>query len=278
MHIVSIHTEGHPFDGGREMALVAQRFRECVTPHFQSVQTVTPRLLESYYPAKNLLWADFRAQLDSVADQFPSYRFNPTWAAVGFLAWKVLAIQHALRSPQVRPGELLLYQDMDYIRYPSLTRNLRMKVPWLEETIGAKDALFFSDYIRPLGHDIRPDLLSNVRLSMRQRLIPMPIWAGAMVLRKSETVCDFLAVWEETCSWENLQPFSDAPKPQLFRWHSGEQSVLNLLSLEKRTIFQHPGRFAIRFLWQSRDFIPRVQIVLTLKVILHSWLQQLRSG
>ena len=278
MHLVSIYSEGYPHDAGKDMSIPSSRFAVDVRPHFQSVQLFTPRELSRHYPERHHMWKDYRIQVEGLTSAFPDYSFNPVWAAVGFLAWKVLAIQHALKNPDIREGELILYQDMDYIRYPSLTSELSRKVRWLENQVVGRSALFFSDYARPFESDIRPDLLVGLPKSLKQRLFPMPLWAGGMVLRKSEKVNDFLEIWANSLTWSNLNPFCELPKPTNFIWHSGEQSVLNLIYLQKHSLFQDGREVAIKYLWQSRDFNPKVRLGLAARVCLYLLSRQIRFG
>lgn len=272
VHLVSISTEGYPHDSGKNMSVMARNFFADTNPHFQSVDIATPRELSRCYSDQSHLWEDFRSRVTLLSSDYPGARFNPVWAAVGFLGWKVLAIQHVLTSSKVAYGETLLYQDMDYVRYPSLNTNLAAKIKWLEAKMGARQAMFFSDYIRPFRNDIRPDLLFDVPGSLRDAILPMPLWAGALLLRKTPIVEDFLAKWLGLMTWKNLQPFTSATKPRNFIWHSGEQSILNLMYLKKSAIFEERQNYSVRYLWQSRDFKPDIRASLAAKALVHSWL------
>ena len=231
VHLRTIYTEGAPHDGGKNLKKLAESFEHSFAPFYASVGSLSPRDLKKYRP--DLTVTNYEPELKRLSSSYPDLRYNPAWARVGYLGWKPAAILHWLESGEIPFGHLLVYRDVDIRRYPEYLENRREFVKWVFKKSENRDLVLFSDYSRPYSRDIRPDLLGKApKVMFSEVLFPRPIWAGLIAVRNTSTAREFIREWSRRCTPESLTPFFHGPVPSDFIWHSGEQSILNLLSLE----------------------------------------------
>lgn len=232
LHARVIFTQGPPFDGGRNYSHLAAKMLELFGREFDSVVSFTPTDVGKYFP-DHPVW-NLEASVLEQSKKFPGVRFNSAWARVGYMSWKPLAILHWLDSPSVKASDLVYFHDVDYERYPVYLEGVADQRGWILSKIRKNDLLVFSDYSRDYSVDIRPDLLSQVQVPWSKRLNPLPLWGGALVVRKSPRARAIIQSWADACTVARLQPSHAGPAPKDFVRHSADQSVLNLLFLQRK--------------------------------------------
>lgn len=223
--VASFHTEGQPHDSGRNLAAAAASFRERVEPCCDLFVSHTPRSLSSLSPGSEDLFRDYNEWVESHPERGSVRKFNPEWAALGFMRWKPLFVRHVLES--IPKGGVLMYHDSDCVKYP-------------EYLVGAEEWGAVSEAVlSELGSDIMvPYEMHQLEVGCKRFLLDrygadggqMSLWSGVLIFRKSEASMLFVTEWLEMSSLENSAPFPDGGSSERLVWHSPDQSTASVLA------------------------------------------------
>jgi len=229
VHLVTFYTEGPPVDAGANLRQVSETFVAQNQRHFASVTAFSPRKLIASDPS----WADtLRDRTDEVLSHpgfNDSIRFNPSWLKIGFHAWKPRLLADLAKPGLYDSGDIVLFHDANWAKYPDYLRKLRSQPRWLEKKMKTKDLVLFNDNSAPIESDTKIEVLE--RFFPFGGYLGLPhVWAGALAFRVDSEATDFLSAWwaasEDTSL---LTPITRAPEAPGFLWNSGEQALLSAL-------------------------------------------------
>jgi hypothetical protein len=227
--LLTFYTEGPPLDHGLPLAHVNRVFEDFVAPHVDEYLAFTPRQLASLGPEAAASCADHTQWLAEHPRRHELGRYNQGWARVGFQRWKSLIIRHVLERDDLQPGDLVLYHDVNWMRYPQYL----VGIPeWRRLCSAILDALG-CDVFAPAGLHMYRD----VKASLIRRYLPdadkfqWGVWTGLVVLRKSPQSLAFAREWAEMCAdLDNSSPLPDPAPHRHIIHHSVDQSVLGVLA------------------------------------------------
>jgi len=253
VHLRTISTKGAPLDSGEDLYGTANKFLKRARPYFDSVGQMTFNEARKTFTVFQAQISDLRAKERSSFESSAQVRWNQSWAAVGHLVWKPLAIRYWLEDERVPPGDILFYHDCNFRKYPEYLVGLRRQRHYLREKLNGKDFAVFTDYERPLSEGIRGEIL-NEYLDSSDHHNPR-VWAGAVAIRKTAAGHNFVDEWISLCSPENLSPISQLPQQRNFIWHTGEQAMLTLEWYRRRA--SDPDAGVRLYLGEGRMIPPR---------------------
>jgi len=262
--ILTYFTEGFPHDGGNNHVAVEQRFRRSAEGHADKYISFTPRQLMGMNPEYEKYCIDYSSWLEKHPDREQLGHHNDTWARIGFFMWKPILIWNVLNSDEVKPGDIVLYHDVDCDKYPQYILNCE---EWRDLSSNILDDLkcdIFIPYGLPLllKHDVKAYL---VRKYLSERYFEKAgLWAGLIVMRKSEMLLQFLSEWVEmSAQLDNISPLPNPNPHPRFIWHSVDQSVAGVLAW----IWRSDGRLPMS--WPRYAVMGRHFSKLTVKRVNH---------
>lgn len=226
---LSFFTEGPPHDHGASLSRAAELFREAVSPHVDSYLALSPRHLAALGPEAQATYADLNEWVLHHPQRREVKRHNPRWAVVGFQRWKPFIVRRQLESADMAMGDILLYHDVNCIKYPQYLTGCSEWRGLCQSVLAANQSDVFVPAGLPLHRDVKAMLVRRY-LGNAYRY-HLGVWNGLMVIRKSDTTLDLVREWDDMCS--DLSNISPLPNPSPYRstiWHSVDQSVLGVLA------------------------------------------------
>ena len=247
-HVLTLFTEGAPFDDGIALVDVERDFRELVEPFVDSYRGYTPRALASDGDDARRLTADHRDWVEQHPRRSELRNYNSTWARVGFLAWKPYALWKELARDDLNDGDIVMYHDVDLRKDPDFRAHVAQ---WRTLSLAILDELetdVFAPVGLPMGVDVKAFLVERY-LDASYRHV-RGVWAGLIVVRKSAMSAAFVEEWQQmSADLDNVSPLPNPhPYPEA-AWHSGDQAVLSVLAARWRQTGSLPAdwpRFATR--------------------------------
>ena len=205
------------------------RLAACASTHFKTI-TVTAAS-DQYFLGDTL---DF-------SDKLPLHiasASRPSWIRMGLITWKFrLILQHLTQIP---PGDLLLYHDYDFEKYPQYLSNISDSCcDYLLSSYHDIDVGIFDEGFKPLSIDIPSGLVQ-----FYEPVLPKYFqyrsgsWAGALLVRHSFQSVQFLQALNASCNYKHLLSIlTDTTSLRRSERFSGEQAVLSLLKLCAPSLF-----------------------------------------
>jgi len=247
-HVVTIFTEGAPFDDGVALAGVEREFRELVEPVADGYRAYSPRTLAGDGDEVSRLTADHREWVEQHPRRSELRNYNSGWARVGFLAWKPYVLAKELARDDLDEGDIVMYHDVDLRKYPEFREYV---AHWRTLSVAILDDLetdLFAPMGLPMGVDVKAFLLERY-LDATYRQV-RGVWAGLIIARKSAMSAAFVDEWMRMAADpDNVSPLPNPrPYPEA-AWHSGEQAVLSVLAAGWRQTGSLPSdwpRYAVR--------------------------------
>lgn len=206
------------------------RLAACASTHFKTI-TVTAAS-DQYFLGDTL---DF-------SDKLPLHiasASRPSWIRMGLITWKFrLILQHL--STQIPPGDLLLYHDYDFEKYPQYLHNITDSCcDYLLSSYRDIDVGIFDEGFKPLSIDIPSGFVQ-----FYEPVLPKYFqyrsgsWAGALLVRHSFQSVQFLQALNASCTYKHLlSMLTDTTCLRRGERFSGEQAVLSLLKLCAPSLF-----------------------------------------
>lgn len=228
--ITTFATEGPPYDAGADLRGIEREFREIVECYADQYLTFTPRSLVSNDPAFHAYTRDYTAWLEQHPDRHELGVHNIGWAKVGFQMWKPFLLQHVLLADEINEGDVVLYHDINFHKYPSYVLHLDQ---WRSLSGRILDDLGCDIFIPSSGEKLKKDVKAYlVRKYLGEAYFEETgLWVGLIVMRKSKQSLRFLHEWAAMS--EQLDNISFLPNPDShpeFIWHSPEQAVAAVLA------------------------------------------------
>lgn len=230
VHLVTIATEGHPFDEGQSLVHLAEAYgKKSVQAGFASFAIVTPRSAGAFSHKVARKTRNRTKEMLLAERLFRGTRWKATWAATGFLRWKPDAILQRFDSADIQENELLVYHDCDWKSYPEYLDGLHDQTEFFLRETQNYDVLLFQDSDEPIRKGVKTELLlSRLLWEFPWQEIP-GVWAGSLVVRKNARGRKFLKAWIRSCSPWAVTQATVFPRAKGFFWHTNEQACLSIL-------------------------------------------------
>lgn len=221
-HFLLFYTEGD--SGTQDLKCTALRYKEILEKYIPSVHIYTPsRLLETSQYWSDV-FADQRALISSQLLSEP-FRWNPSWAALNFFLWKPALISHMMTtSSLIKEGDILLYHDIDFAKYPEYLNGISTWQKWITRKLDCADILVFDDNHSTLRCDVKREVIDRY---LNTSYLDKPhLWAGAIAFRKSAASLSFIEKWLSlTSDIKNRSQATTSFYPG-FIWHAADQATL----------------------------------------------------
>lgn len=228
--LLTFFTEGPPDDRGLPLVDVNRRFRDAVSPYVDHYVAYNPKMLAALGPEGAESCADLTHWLQEHPHRHELGHYNRVWARVGFSRWKALLIRDYLARDTVRMGDIVLYHDVNCVKYPQYLEGI---AEWRSLCVEILDTLgcdVFAPAGLPLFWDVKASLIRRYLRDVDR--YERGVWSGLLVIRKSPQSLAFVDEWQRMCA--DLDNSSPLPNPNPDRhviWHSVDQSVLGVLAL-----------------------------------------------
>ena len=230
-NLITFHSMGQPYDEALNLTSCGKTFENLYFPYFDACTRYNPNACQT-------INADFIKTYMNSYPQCKHLLHN------GVEKWKPFIIKHHLA--QINTGEILIYQDSNFIRYPYYTEHLneyKSLVECMFDNIN-------SDVIIPIEN---PDVL-KCKHHVKQRVFEtigenneyyreFPLLnANRIFIRKSEISMKFINEWHDLCLIDNLILPENTPEPEL-KWHSHDQAIACVLYRKyiKDKLFSNTG-------------------------------------
>jgi hypothetical protein len=232
--IATLYSEGSPHDGGDDLIAVEQYFRETVEHHADKYLSFNPRMLRSMDPVFDPCLKDYSDWLEQHPDRDQLGKYNPVWPRMGFQMWKPVLIRHLLNSAEVGMGDIVLWHDVNFRKYPAYILGCEQ---WRDLSFDILDELrcdIFMSRGLPLKNDVKAWLIRKVL--GEDSFEESGLWNGLVVLRKSEMALQFVDEWVAlSLQLDNISPLPNPDPHPEFVWHSVDQSVVGVLACRWRS-------------------------------------------
>lgn len=250
--IVTAYSEGPPHDSGDDLVEVEQYFRETVEDHADKYLSFNLRMLRGMDPIFDSCLKDRSAWLEQHPDRGQLGKYNEAWVRMGFQMWKPFLMRHLLNGAQVEMGDVVLYHDVNFRKYPAYLLGCEQ---WRDLSFNILDDLqcdIFMSRGQPLKRDVKAWLIRKVLGD--DSFEESGLWNGLIVLRKSEVALRFVEEWAALSSQlENISPLPNPDPHPEFIWHSVDQSVAGVLACRWRSEQRLPADWP-RYLLRDRVF------------------------
>lgn len=228
--VVTFYTEGSPWDTGQPLVDQERHFRAAVEPYVDEVRSYCPRSMSGLWQGAERYHLDYTEWLERHPLRAELRNYNSWWAKLGFQAWKPFLLQSLLHDDTIRAGDVILYHDVNFQKYPAFSRT---PAEWRDVSLRIL-ADVGCDIFSPAGGRLEGDAKAFlVRRYLRESAgLECGVWAGLILFRKSKQSIDFIDEWKTMCDdLDNLSPLPN-PKPYAGAiWHAPEQSVFGVLAL-----------------------------------------------
>lgn len=247
-HVIVFYTDGDC--GTKNLQNECIDYVKLLNKHFHSVHVFSPKKLISSNRKWEKILDDQRSWMQARIDS-ESFRWNPTWAALNFLLWKPALLSEILQEGNsIKEGDLVLYHDIDFVKYPEYSRGLSKWKQWITRKLKCADVLVFNDNNTSLRCGVKREVIDRY---LDDTYLDKPhIWAGAIAFKKSPHSRWFVNEWLQlTSDIDNRSQLTYSTYPG-FIWHSQEQAMLAVAYYQniKKPFIQNC------FLYNSRQIPP----------------------
>ena len=242
--VVTFYTEGPPRDAGTPLADVEREFRVAVAPYVDELLSFSPTSMAARWPGAESSFRDYSEWLEQHPQRHQLTHYNRGWAKIGFLGWKPFLLHSLLHDETIRPGDVLMYHDVNLRKYPSYART---PAEWRDVSHRILDEV---------GGDIFCGAGSRLEVDTKASLVRRYLHAAAgcergvqaylVIVRKSQQSIEFIDEWKRMC--DDLDNLSPLPNPRPYAgtlWHSQEQSVLGVLALKWKQEGRLPAEWPV---------------------------------
>lgn len=284
-HFLTFFTNGPSIDNGANLVCQKETLLKLIPKEFHTKTAYCPselikldsKWVECFEDKRNYMHSEW---LNSTKD----FVYNKNWAALNFLLWKPMLINHVLEcDPRISDGDVLFYHDVDVHKYPDYLKGIDDWGSYISEKIKGRSVLLFNDNDKKIDNDVKYEMLKKYFEDIKQAKKLHHVWAGAIAIKKDEYGLAFTKRWEElTNDLDNRSQLTNYGKIKGFHWHSQEQACLSVLyhcentSLNVQCEFLNgyrsipPQKFSKLF-WLLQKYLP-----ITFKII-HKLNQILRD-
>jgi len=243
-NLITFHSMGQPYDEALNLTSCGKTFENLYNPYFdtctrynsKACQTINADFIKTYmnsYP-----------QYKHIINRFSNLPEHGRGCKHGFWRWKPFIIKHHLA--QINTGEILIYQDSNFIKYPYYAEHLneyKSLVECMFDNIN-------SDVIIPIEnpdvlkckHHVKQHAFETIGENNEYyREFPL-LNANRIFIRKSEISMKFINEWHDLCLIDNLILPENTPEPEL-KWHSHDQAIACVLYRKyiKDKLFSNTG-------------------------------------
>ena len=250
VHLVLFHTEGFPWDHGKDPSEGAAQLANRAVGSFSSVTVTTPRRLL----AEQANWEESLRDYTPNVIAHPLFseklEWNRGWARLGLQQWKPRLIAQLVEDSEIPEGDIVLYHDSDAVKYPEYLGNVSLWAPWIAKQMKSADVLAFNDNNVPLTSDTKIELIERVLGDTFDNRL-RHVWSGAIAVRKSDAGREFARKWLDLSTIENLMPVTRDAERIHFHQHSVDQATLSCLwhsadlrnsRIRRKVVYLHKSR------------------------------------
>jgi len=250
VHLVLFHTEGFPWDHGKDLSEGASQLANSAVGSFRSVRVFTPRRLLAAEANWEESLRDYTP--DVIAHPLFSERleWNRGWAKLGLQQWKPRLVAQLVEHSDIPEGDIVFYHDSDAVKYPEYLAKVSLWAPWIAKQMKSVDVLAFNDNNVPLTSDTKTELIERVLADTFDNRL-RHLWSGAIAVRKSDAGREFAGKWFELSTIENLMPVTRDAEKVHFHQHSVDQATLSCLwhtsslrnsGIRRKVVYLHKTR------------------------------------
>lgn len=235
-NLITFHSMGQPYDEAMDFTLCGKTFENLYFPYFDTCTRYNTNVCKT-------INQDF---VKLYMNTYPEYNLHEHAGGCyhGFCRWKPFVIKHHLA--QINTGEILIYQDSNFIRYPYYTEHLNEYKPLVECMFDN----IHSDVIIPIEnpdglkckHHVKQHAFETIgENNDYYREFPL-LNANRIFIRKSEISMQFVNEWHDLCMNDALILPESTPESEL-RWHTHDQAIACVLYRKymKNNIFSKTG-------------------------------------
>ena len=243
-NLITFHSMGQPYDAALDLTSCGKTFENLYNPYFDTCTRYNSKACQTINADFVKTYMNSYPQYKHIINRFSNLPEHGRGCNHGFWRWKPFIIKHHLA--QINTGEILVYQDSNFIRYPYYAEHLneyKSLVECMFDNIN-------SDVIIPIEN---PDVL-KCKHHVKQRVFEtigenneyyreFPLLnANRIFIRKSEISMKFINEWHDLCLIDNLILPENTPEPEL-KWHSHDQAIACVLYRKyiKDKLFSNTG-------------------------------------
>jgi len=239
-NLITFHSMGQPYDEAMDLTLHGKTFENLYFPYFDTCTRYNTNV------CKNINQDFVKLYMNS----YPQHNSHEHGRGCnhGFWRWKPFVIKHHLA--QINTGEILIYQDSNFIRYPYYTEHLNEYKPLVECMFDNIN----SDVIIPIEnpdvlkckHHVKQHVFETIgENNAYYREFPL-LNANRIFIIKSEISMQFVNEWHDLCMNDALILPEHTPEPDL-RWHTHAQAIACVLYRKymKNNIFSNRGVYIV---------------------------------
>ncbi len=234
LHFVGLYTQAKPHDLGADLSQPARRFKAQIELVFDSVQIVNPQELIQSDDSWRSRFHDYSEVIRNDPRFSPDLKWSPSWARTGLFSWKPRLILDSLLRPEVQPGDVVFYHDLDCDKYPEYLQGVKRWPRWLRRQMQSTDVLTFRDNRARFVSDVKSEVWQSF-FSPNEAGKLKHVWAGAFAVKKTQAGIAFVEMWDSMAQDEELLlPFTVDVSQPFFSQHVPDQSLLACLSKSPR--------------------------------------------
>jgi hypothetical protein len=189
-------------------------------------------------------------------------RHNPGLQKCGMGAWKPYLLLHMLEREDVADGDIIMYKDVNVIKYPNYLLGVDQFKALAEEVlneVGCDVFMPVENTSYKIPHHCKMQVVRELGVTKygapEADICEYPLLIACMLLvRKSESVVKMLKEWlDAVAHHEWLLPTPNENPHPSFRWHTPEQGVFSVLCAAKVSKGELPKDYP-KFLFTDRKF------------------------
>ena len=221
-NLITFHSMGQPYDEALNLTSCGKTFENLYFPYFDACTRYNTNACQT-------INADF---IKTYMNSYPEHNLHEHSRGCnhGFWRWKPFVIKHHLA--QINTGEILIYQDSNFIRHPHYIEHLNEYKPLVECMFDNIN----SDVIIPIEnpdvlkckHHVKQHVFETIgENNAYYREFPL-LNANRIFIRKSEISMKFVNEWHDLCLIDDLLLPENTTEPEL-RWHTHDQAIASVL-------------------------------------------------